>query len=113
MRQVARRLPEIHAAQVQELVVFHSKAQEVTRYESELPFTVVADPEKNLYRQFGVEQSSAALLGAWGTLPRTLLGAVATAAHSRKFPPLAPMGGELGCPADILISSTGLVVAVK
>ena len=113
LRQVVRRLPEIRAAQVQEVVVFHSTVQEVLRYESDLPFAVVADPDRNLYRQFGVERSPMALLGAWRSLPRALLGAVATAAHIRKLPPFTPTGGELGCPADILIGSTGLVVAVK
>lgn len=64
LRQVVRRLPEIRAARVQELVVFHSTVQEVLRYESDLPFTVVADPDRHLYRRFGVERSATALLGA-------------------------------------------------
>ena len=113
VRQVVQRLPEIRAAQVQEVVVFHSTVQEVLRYESDLPFTVVADPDRNLYRRFGVERSRAALTGAWRTLPRALLGAVMTTARIRRLPPLTPTGGELGCPADILIGSTGFVVAVK
>jgi peroxiredoxin len=113
LRQVVRRLPEIRAAQVQEVVVFHSTDQEVLRYESDLPVTVVADPDRNLYRRFGLERSPAALLGAWRALPRALLGAVATVARIRKLPPLTPTGGEFGCPADILIGSTGVVVAVK
>ena len=87
--------------------------QEVLRYENDLPFTVVADPDRKLYRRFGVERSLAALPGAWRTLPRALLGAVITTARLRRLPPLTPSGGELGCPADILIGSTGLVVAVK
>jgi peroxiredoxin len=113
LRQVVRRLPEIHAAHVEEVVVFHSTAQEVIRYESELPLTVVADPGKHLYRRFGVERSAMALIGAWRTLPRALIGAAATIARARRLPPITPTGGELGCPADILISASGNVVAVK
>ncbi len=113
LRQVVRRLPEIEAARVQEVVVFHSTAQEVIRYASELPLTVVADPGRHLYRRFGVERSAVALLGAWRTVPRALFGAAASVARTRRLPPLAPAGGELGCPADILINSGGTVVAVK
>ncbi|MDJ0336123.1 redoxin domain-containing protein [Salinibacterium sp. G-O1] len=113
LKQVVQRLPEITAAHVQEVVVFHSTVAEVKRYESELPFVVVADPDKNLYRRFGVERSSTALLAAWRTLPRAVLGAAITAIRTRRLPPLKPVGGELGCPADVLIDSTGRVVAVK
>jgi hypothetical protein len=113
LKQVARRLPEIRAAGVHEVVVFHSTAVEVIRYESELPMTVVADPHRELYRRFGVERSARALLGAWRTIPRALLGAAATVGRTRRLPPLTPTGGELGRPADILIDSGGIVVAVK
>jgi peroxiredoxin len=113
LRQVVERLTEIRAAGVQEVVVFHSTVQEVLRYESDLPIPVVADPERLLYRRFGVEQSLKALVGAWRTLPRALLGAVAKTARIRRLPPLTPTGGELGCPADFLIDSAGILVAVK
>ncbi|MGE3192017.1 MAG: AhpC/TSA family protein [Microbacteriaceae bacterium] len=113
LRQVVRRLPEIRAANVTEVIVFHSTAWEVRRHEGELPLTVVADPERILYRKFGVERSMLALLSAWRTLPRAMVGAVRTAVHTRRLPPLAPKGGELGRPADILIDRRGTVVAVK
>lgn len=113
LRDIVRRLPEIRAAQVQEVVVFHSTAEEVIRYESELPLTVVADPNRDLYRRFGVERSASALFGAWRAVPRALLVAAATVARTRQVPPLKPTGGELGCPADILINNNGTVVAVK
>lgn len=113
LRQVVQRLPEIEAAGVKEVIVFHSTREEVVRYEGDLPLAVVADPKKDLYRRFGVERSNAALLGAWRTLPRALAGAALTAVRTRQLPPLAPTGGELGRPADILIASTGRVVAVR
>ncbi len=113
LRQVAQRLPEIRAANVTEVVGFHSTAEEVLRHESELPFTVVADPDRTLYRQFGVERSPFALLSAWRTLPGALVGAAQTALRTGRLPPLAPTGGELGRPADILIDRHGTVVAVN
>jgi len=113
LRQVVARLPELQAAGVQEVIVFHSTQQEVIRYESDLPLMVVADPDKDLYRRFGVERSTAALVRAWRTLPRAVVGATVTAVRTRQLPPLSPTGGELGRPADILIASNGRVVAVK
>ncbi|MGE3194549.1 MAG: AhpC/TSA family protein [Microbacteriaceae bacterium] len=113
LRQVVRRLPDIRAAGVEEVVVFHSTQREVIRYESELPLVVVADPKKELYRRFGVERSTMALLGAWRTLPRAVVGAAMTAVRTGQLPPLSPTGGELGRPADFLIDKSGRVVAVK
>ena len=113
LRQIVARLPELQAAGVTEVVVFHSTRQEVIRYERDLPLTVVADPKKDLYRRFGVERSIMALLRAWRTLPRAVAGATVTAVRARQLPPLSPTGGELGRPADILIANTGRVVGVK
>lgn len=113
LRQVVQRLPEIQAAGVTEVIVFHSTRQEVLRHEGELPLVVVADPQRDLYRRFGVERSTMALLRAWRTLPRAVAGAAVTSVRTRQLPPLSPTGGELGRPADILIATTGRVVAVK
>lgn len=113
LRQVVQRLPEIQAAGVTEVIVFHSTRQEVLRHEGELPLVVVADPQRDLYRRFGVERSTMALLRAWRALPRAVAGAAVTAVRTRQLPPLSPTGGELGRPADILIATTGRVVAVK
>ncbi len=72
-----------------------------------------SEPTKHLYRRFGVERSRLALIRAWRTLPRALVGAAAIIIRTRQFPPITPTGGELGCPADILINASGKVVAVK
>lgn len=48
---------EIAAAGIHEVVLFHSTPQEVEAYASDLPFDVVADPDKQLYEEFGVESS--------------------------------------------------------
>src|SRR5690242_13551147 len=84
LRAFNRRLGEIEAAGVREVVVFHSTPEEMKRYESDLPFTVIGDPQKRLYAAFGVEAGLRALLDprAW---PGILGGvAVATAESVRR-----------------------------
>jgi hypothetical protein len=108
MREVARRHQEIADAGVAEVVVFHSAAEELRRYQTDLPFAVVADPDRRLYREFGVESSIRSILdprawraGARGFRWRGLSGA------------LAPRENHLGKPADFLISPDGTVRARK
>ena len=57
LREVARRRDEIAGAGITEVVVFHSAADALRRYQADLPFAVVADPDRKLYKQFGVESS--------------------------------------------------------
>jgi hypothetical protein len=77
---------------------------------------VIGDPDKTLYRRFGVEASAKALLNphAWRALPGGWRYAFANAVTRRRAPlPLAPTNGNLGLPADLLIASDGRVAAVK
>jgi len=86
------------------------------KYEDGLPFPVIGDPEKELYRRFGVEASAKAILkpGAWRALPAGLWHAVRTAITKRRaLLPANPTNGNLGLPADILIDADGRVAAVK
>lgn len=115
LRSFARRHHEIVAAGVREVVLFHSSAEALRPYVSELPFAIVADPHKQLYRQFGVEASVRALVH-----PRALLPIVRAVAHGtweilrhgRPMPPLLrPEGGRFGLPADFLIDRAGVVRA--
>lgn len=50
---------------------FHSAADALRRYQSLLPFAVIADPDRVQYREFGVEKSLGAI-----THPRALWAAV-------------------------------------
>jgi peroxiredoxin len=116
LRSVVRRHGEIAAAGVREVVVFHSPADELLRHTVDLPFAVVADPDKRLYAEFGVERSPRALLDprAWGAIVRAVLTGVREVARRREHLPSAdPDGGRLGLPADFLIASDGRVLAVK
>ncbi|MBX6333171.1 MAG: AhpC/TSA family protein [Gemmatimonadaceae bacterium] len=111
----AQRHAEIVAAGVREVVLFHSSARQLRRYASDLPFTIVGDPGKQLYREFGVEASLRALLH-----PRAVLPIVRAVAHSmgeilrgaRPMPPLLrPEGGRFGLPADFLVDRDGVIRA--
>jgi peroxiredoxin len=108
LRSVAARYDEIQAHGVREVVLFHSTAEGLLAYNDPTPFAVVADPDKRLYREFGVEPSLRSLLNprAWAPMIR----GVAT-----KKRPLAGdhRSGHLGLPADFLIASDGHVLARK
>ncbi len=70
---MVQRHDDILAAGIREVVVFHSTAHEFLGYEANLPFAVIADPDRRLYRELGVEFSPRALLDPRAWLP-TLRG---------------------------------------
>ncbi len=74
----ARRNKGIAAASIQEFVVFHSTAQDLSPHVGDLPFSIIPDLQKKLYAEFGVESSPRALLDPriWGPV---LWGAVSRA----------------------------------
>ncbi|MBF6437062.1 peroxiredoxin-like family protein [Nocardia cyriacigeorgica] len=116
LRSVVDRLDEIHAANVREVVVFHSSAEELLKYTADLPLAVIADPGRRLYREFGVESAPRALLDprAWPTILRAITREVrASRTPGHVAPPGKPEGGRLGLPADFLIAPDGRVVASK
>lgn len=55
LRSISGRIEEINTAGIREVVVFHSTAAELRKYQDDMPFAVVGDPDKDLYRRFGVE----------------------------------------------------------
>jgi peroxiredoxin len=116
LRSFAQRHDEIKAAGVREIVVFHSGTDQLRKYEANLPFALIADPDKNLYREFGVESSPRALLNprVWPTVARAMATSIRATLRGRApLAPLAPGGGNFGLPADLLIAPDGRVVAVK
>jgi peroxiredoxin len=116
LRTISGRLDEISSAGVREIVIFHSTPTELRKYEDGLPFAVIGDPGKELYRRFGVEASAKAILkpGAWRALPRGWWHAARTAmTKHRALLPANPTNGNLGLPADILIDADGRIVAAK
>ncbi|HLH15627.1 MAG TPA: AhpC/TSA family protein [Bryobacteraceae bacterium] len=116
LQSIVRRLRELSAEAIGEVVVFHSSVQDLLPYAADLPFAVVADPEKRLYAKFGVESGGRALLDprAWLPIGRGVLRSIGRIVRGRQpLPPLNPKGGSLGLPADFLIASDGSVLACK
>ncbi|MGH9009228.1 MAG: peroxiredoxin-like family protein [Acidimicrobiia bacterium] len=107
LQSIARRSDDIVAAGIAEVVVFHSSAASLLAHqEVELPFPIIPDPDKRLYRRFGVESSPLAVLHprAWPAEIRGLR------AKRRRFS-LDLHGGPFGLPADFLIAPDGTVLA--
>jgi peroxiredoxin len=116
LRSIVARHDEIRFSGIREVVVFHSTAAELVKHQAELPFPLIADPDRVLYRQLGVERRPGSLLS-----PRALSAAMAGEAaalrnHSTKrgaLGPVKPTGGRLGLPADFLIAPGGRITALK
>lgn len=109
LRSVIARHDEIVAAGIREVAVFHSSAEELLAHHDGVPFALVADPDKRLYREFGVESRASALLDprAWSPVLRGIIRKLQK--HRKLVPDLH--GGPLGLPADFLIAPTGQVLA--
>ena len=115
LRSIVRRHNEIRSHGIREVVVFHSTPAELAKYEAELPFALVADPERHLYRRFGIERRPGSLLR--GRVLRAAIAgqaaALARRSTMRPLGPIAPTGGPFGLPADFLIAPDGRIAAVK
>lgn len=108
LRSVAKRIGELKTAGIHEVAVFHSNAETMRPFQGDLPFDVVSDPEKKLYRRFGVESSPKSVLH-----PRAMLAMVKGMVASHPSSGTTGEGGHLGLPADFLIGRDGGVVACK
>jgi peroxiredoxin len=116
LRSIVARHDEIRSAGIREVVVFHSTAAELAKHEAELPFPLIADPGRALYRRLGVEHRPGSLLSS-RALGAAMAGqAAALRDHSTKrgaLGPVKPAGGRLGLPADFLIAPGGRITALK
>lgn len=116
LQSFVRRADALKAANVRELVVFHSSVEELYPHASRLPFDVIADPKKRLYAEFGVGSSPRALLDPrayWPILRAVAFFFVAMLRRQARAPSSRPEGGRLGLPADFLIGGDGRVLAWK
>ncbi len=107
LRAVTRRIHELEAAGIREVAFFHSTDESMRPFQGDLPFDVVADPEKKHYRSFGVETSVRALS------PRSWLSGLRGAVAGHPSNPLAGEGSRLGLPADFLLAPNGIILALK
>jgi peroxiredoxin len=105
MHSILQRYPDIQAAGIQEVVVFHSPNESLVPFQGKFPFDVIGDPEKVLYKQFGVGESVFAILDVrvWPAIYKGIM--------EKDKPTGEPEGGSLGLPADFLIDPTGKIVA--
>jgi peroxiredoxin len=81
------------------VAVFQSPRESIRRYvgKQDIPFPVIADPERNLYRQYGVESS-------WpGFIKGSLRLTMAASAIMKGFLPGKMEGIKSMVPADFLI----------
>jgi hypothetical protein len=115
LHEIVRRHGTILAASIKEVVVFHTDRKELSRYADDLPFAVIADPDKQLYAEFGVESGRRALLDprAWGPIAQGVFRSMQLIAQGKPVPPINPHGGRFGLPADFLIASDGRILASK
>lgn len=116
LRSVVVRADELRAAGIREVVVFHSSEDDLRKYQAELPFDVIPDPDRRLYTEFGVEKTPRAILNpkAWGAIFKGLGRSIgATVRGEEHAPPVKPAGGSTGLPGDFLIASDGRVIASK
>jgi peroxiredoxin len=106
VRSLARSAGELKARGIREVIVFHSSAEAMLPYQGDLPFDVIADPGKDLYKRFGVETSWRAFVN-FGSLVAAIKG------MSVAKPTTLAENGRLGLPADVLIGRDGRVAAAK
>lgn len=103
LRGFVREQDRLAAAGIQEVAVFHSEAAALRSQPLDARFALIADPQRALYRRFGVEASWRSVLH-----PRAILAAMRGIVQ---MPPSLAVAGEdhLGLPADFLIDADGRI----
>jgi peroxiredoxin len=97
-----KRIGEIRAAGVREMVLFHSDVKHLADYQSAFPFDVIADPTRKFFNRYRIEKSAFAVIGprAWPSL----------IAGYRMRPSFNPDSSTFGLPADFLIGTDGRIM---
>ncbi|WP_237109625.1 peroxiredoxin-like family protein [Nonomuraea sp. MG754425] len=116
LRSISLRHDELRDARITDIAVFHFSAEAMRPHQGDLPFHVVADPERTLYQEFGVEVSPRAVLHPKALAAPFKSSTYATVVRGLRSggSPAPPRGDNaLGLPADFLIDADGLIVAAK
>lgn len=103
---MAKRQPELVAQGIKQLVFFHSSEQEMRKYQAQLPFDCVADPQMRHYKKWGVEQSWWAVAHLRVAISG-MRGFLATGKLYKKAE-----NGIRGLPADFLLNAEGKILAL-
>jgi hypothetical protein len=88
------------------VIVFHSTSDNLRPYVSDLPFAVIADPDKQLYRELGIESSPWALLDprAWPAIAEGMIrSAFLIVRHKHPVPSLNLTAVVSGCASSQLM----------
>lgn len=113
LQSFARRQRQIEDAGIHEVIIFHSSREELLTYTSGFPFDLVADPNKQLYKDYGVESSLWAILNPFAFIS-IIFGIVNSILEfllgQRPLPSFRPEGGSFGLPADFLIGTGGKII---
>jgi peroxiredoxin len=96
---------KIEAAGIKEVLIFHSSPESIRSYQKDLPFVMVGDPDRLLYKEFGVEASVRFLSF------RVLMAALRGIARGHFG--LRNSGKVMGLPADFLVAPSGKIIAAK
>ena len=111
MGQLMSRKDEILKHHIKEVIVFYSTESSIKENLGQIPFTLISDPKKVLYQQFGVEKSIKSVMNplAW---PAAMTGFFKNITRALR---MLPKGDEsmFGLPADFLIDSKGTIINVK
>ena len=106
LRSFVVRNDELKTAGIREVVVFHSSPEDLRKYQAELPFDVIPDPDKTLYAEFGVESKPKAILtpADWPAIFKGLGRSIgATLKGKEHAPPVKPAGG-VACSTVVVLS---------
>ena len=105
MRELVLRHDEVAAAGLTTVVLFHSPLSRAERKQGfDLPFQAIADPQKRIFRAYGVEESLGGMLS--GRVARDYIRAMRAGIFSK---PLGHDGGIKGHPADFVIDGDGAI----
>lgn len=97
---------ELDDANIHEVVFFHSSRQLMLPIQKQMPFDIIADPDKRFYQRFGVETSLRSVLSL-KAMSKAIQGH-----RQMKAPITKAENGRLGLPADFLISPAGELLAL-
>lgn len=105
VRELVRRHDELAAAGLATVVLFHSPLSRVERKQGfDLPFRAIADPEKQIFSAYGVEESLGGMFD--GQVARDYARAMGAGFFSSPF---GHHGGIKGHPADFVIDGEGVI----
>lgn len=107
VRRAAARVDEVEERGIRVLALFHSPVEDLARTADDLPFPVLADPSKEVFGAYGVEQDWTGLLSV-RTVKETLAGLLA----GNRWRPAMARTGWTGLPADVLVDPDGVVQAI-